>query len=538
MADFVKNSINQAQNAPQIITKEEAATLKKEYGPDLFNDLLKNNTIAIEENTKAIKDIKLQSQKNTEVEKKQIKSFSDAMKAFQDSLKSSFTAAMNKLATANVSYESFTGKQDINNIINKTAHGLKTITDKFGTLGTVMGAFIDTMRISAQVSLAANKNQVLNNQLYAQIFGFSSLSDQKLYSIKTTDFSKNLRNVAGKIYDWDKEGVPVLNNMLQSYNTANLSEGNVINRFSRSLMYNRANPNLANIYNTMLGQSGGSNDFIENSMALFSKTFMHNNLGLDKSLQQTKALYESNRRFNMSMGEAAGYIQKFNKQLQDGTLTLQDLTTMKNMVKGNSMGQNAGLGQMLLNAGLGTPKLLAAAGNPAKMAAVLREGGKEELDAVQKLLWDIASSTGLGTDQQAMGETLRDLYSKFGINLSDQQVKYISRGRNYSLQAGALAPSKKQPNIKEPKDELQDLLNKYSDQTTSNWDKISNQLSQDSKDLLGILNKIDSWLEDKTGTTLEKAVAKGLMSGFGMFSAGEGFYNQLSKHYLENSRNE
>ena len=76
---------------------------------------------------------------------------------------------------------------------------------------------------------------------------------------------------------------------------------------------------------------------------------------------------------------------------------------------------------------------MAAAGNPAKMAAVLREGGKEELDAVQKLFWDIASSTGLGTDRKAMGETLRNLYGQFGFNLSEKQVELISQGRNYSL---------------------------------------------------------------------------------------------------------
>jgi len=484
MADnnnFVRDSINQAQSTPQVITKQEAATFKKEYGADLFNDLLKNNTIAIEENTKAIKDIQSQDRKNAEQTKKQ-----------ENDKKSLLNTIATKLATINLSYESLTQKQDINNVINKTANGLKTITDKLGILSTTMGIFIDTMRIAAQVSFAANKNQIENNRLYTQLFGFSSLSGQGTYAVPATLFKSKLHAATGVNFDEKDEINPMLNIMAQSYNTANLSENTLLTRLRNSLAYNRVNPNLANIYNTMLGQSGGSNEFILNSMALFAKRFEHNNLGLDKSLQQTKALYESNRRFNMSMGEAAGYIQKFNKQLQDGTLTLQDLTTMKNMVKGNSMGQNAGLGQMLLNAGLGTPKLLTAAGNPAKMAVVLREGGKEELDAIQKLLWDIASSTGLGTDQQAMGETLRDLYSKFGINLSDQQVKYISRGRNYSLQAGALAPSKKQLITNEPKEAMAEVLSEYIKQTTTESDKITNKIKQDVSDLLGVVNVMEN----------------------------------------------
>ena len=499
MADFVKDSINRANGQPQVLTQEEAATLRKEYGSELFDDLLKKNTIAIEENTKAIKDMQTQEKKSISENQKQVKSLKDFFTGLNDK-------ALGRIEKLNLSYEKLKAPTNVEQVFGSAVNNVKQFGNYLKDFGGTLGAIGDRLNMIVtvaekgfQFSMALDKNQAENNKLFLQTRGLSALVGSQYYNKKVTSFENMLADVAGSRFNIEKEVKPTLTNMAQFYNVANLSDQALKNRLTSTLQYNANNPQLSDIYNIMSGQSGGSDTFIKGTLSLFTKSFEHNNLGLDKSLQQTKALYESNRRFNMSMGEAAGYIQKFNKQLQDGTLTLQDLTTMRNTVKNASLGQNAGLGQMLLNAGLGTPKLLAAAGNPAKMAAVLREGGKEELDAVQKLFWDIASSTGLGTDRKAMGETLRNLYGQFGFNLSEKQVELISQGRNYSLQSGSLTPKSSQQQI-DLANELQNVLDNNIDKTKTVLETLGNYLDKGSTKFLNAVNKFQSSVEQAART--------------------------------------
>lgn len=523
MADFVKDSINNAQNGPQVISKAEAEQFKKEYGPELYNDLIKKNTIAVEENTKAIKDMQSQNRKEAIDDQKQKKSLKDFFNDINNKL-------IGKIEKLNLSYESLKGPINLEKSIGSVSNNIRSFGNyikefggKFAAIGTSINQAALIVQKGIELSMALNQNQTENNKLFLQARGISALSSGLYHNASTQNFIDLLANTAGSEFNIEKQIKPTVGYMSQYYNLAALNDKQLQQRLRSTLELSTSNQNLADIYSVMSGQSGGSESFIKGSLSAFTNAFEKNNLGLDKSLQQTKSLYDSNRRFNMSMNEAAGYIQKFNKQLQDGTLTLQDVTVMRNAVKGYSTGQNAGIGQALLNAGLGTPALLAAAGDPFKIAAVMREGKKPELDAMQKYLWDIAASQG-STDRQSMGERLRNLYSSFaGINLSDEQIRLVSQGRNYSLQAGALAPASAKQQEEFDK-QLQNILDNNLDKTTTIFERVSNSLDKSTTKFLNAVNKFQGKVEKMAGNItgdVQNLLQLGITTGI--------FENKLAK---------
>lgn len=478
MADFVKDQMNQSQTATE---KQNV------------NDQVAINKATLETLSNVLQDILNQLKSDARQDKKD----EQTKKSLLDFLKSKLVATPEKTAELLNLQNSLGKKSSFMGVVNSAGDSIKKFSNElkglggniaqFGRILGAAGLFIQTA-ISNMILL--DNNQTKTNDLYLQTHGLSALNNDKFYSYSRNKFSKDMLKAVGNYYDEETTQKAMLS-LKNYYNLNNLSDEDIIERTRKTLGYNRLSPQLQDVYNTMLGQSGGNQRFIESSLGLMTQKFDKSDLGMDKSLQQTKSLYESNRRLGMSMNEAAGYVLKFNKQLQDGVLTLQDLTMMKNTVQNKSLGEDAGLAQMLLNSGLGTKKLISAAGNPFKMASIIRQGGKDELDAIQKMFWDLSENYNFGNDREARGEYLRDLYSKFGFNLSKEQVRLVSRGRNSSLQAGSIAPKKGTPSMSaDIKLNTQTGLNE--ELTTSLEDKLTNDINNGKKVLLTTINDFQS----------------------------------------------
>ena len=478
MADFVKDQMNQSQTATEKQNVNDQVAINKETLDALSNIL---------------QDILNQLKNDARQDKKD----EQTKKSILDFLKSKLAATPEKLAeklnlqNSLGKKSSFMGVVDsASNGIKKFANELKGLGGNFARFGSMLNIAIITLQSIISNMILLDNNQTKTNDFYLQTHGLSALNNDKFYSYSRNKFRKDVLKLANRYYDEEAVQNAMLN-LKKYYNLNNLSDEDVLERTRKTLSYNRLSPQLQDVYNTMLGQSGGNQRFIESSLGLMTQKFDKSDLGMDRSLQQTKALYESNRRLGMSMNEAAGYVLKFNKQLQDGVLTLQDLTMMKNAVQNKSLGEDAGLAQMLLNSGLGTKKLISAAGNPFKMASIIRQGGKDELDAIQKMFWDLSENYNFGNDREARGEYLRDLYSKFGFNLSKEQVRLVSRGRNSSLQAGSVAPKKGTPSMSaDMKLNTQAGLNE--ELTTSLEDKLTNDINNGKKILLTTINDFQS----------------------------------------------
>lgn len=424
MPDIISEQIKNSQNNPQILTQKEAKELQKEVGDETYQKMIQDNIIAIKELLQNNNKLENKSNKNEEQDKN--KKEQDRVKAEQ---------RHQQLIS---SLRSFSGdiKSSISSITNAGMNKLSDLLGASGSIGKIAQAAFEAARVGVNLSFAIDKMQTQRNIEYLKSHNLNNVYDANFVKSANDFYLKSLDR--GIDYGMNPDEVKSANKELQStINMKNLEDWQQLrtqddyykltNKNVRAV-----NPEFAELYKTMIGQGGLSSQSAYANLNAFNRSFEFSSLGTERSLQLSKQLFESNRRFNMSMNSAAGYINKFNAELQRGTSTLSDITSVRTTLKTKGSGDLAGLGQMIVNMGLGTPEMNKAAGNPFALASILRRGDPTTIDRLQQTLDNIATSAGFGKGVKGRDEYLRNLYNNFGFSLNEDLLARVTRGSKIS----------------------------------------------------------------------------------------------------------
>ena len=472
MVDFIQDQIKNSQKNPQVLTRSEAKQLQKEVGDETYQKMISDNIITIKEILQSNNKIESKSFKNEE---------RDINKKEQDRVK---TEQRHQQLIA--SLRSFSG--DIKSSINSLTNiGLNKISDLLGTggsIGKLAQAAFEAARIGVKLSFVIDQMQKQRNIEYLKMHSLSSAGDPN-FTAKANKYYMRILD-RGIDYGISKDEVNNLNQELgTSINMRRLNDNQQLK--TAFDYYGIANKNFraaagtgfSELYKTMLAQDGSSTTGAFANLSAFNRIFEYSQLGTEKSLQLSKQLYESNRRFNMSMNTAAGYISKFNNELQKGTSTLSDITSVHTTLKMKGSGDLAGLGQMIINMGLGTEEMNKIAGNPFALASLLRKGDQESIDALQNTFDAIATGAGFGKGVKGRDEYLRNLYGLYGFSLNEDLLAKVTQGDTISASDLGIKKKKgetpEQAKEREAK-EFTDLMLKVNRETVSANDTYEAQM--------------------------------------------------------------
>lgn len=423
MADFIQDQIKNNQNNPQVLTKSEAKQLQKEVGDETYQKMISDNIITIKEILQNNNKIESKSLKNEEQDKN--KKEQDRAKIEQ------------RHQQLIASLRSFSGdiKSSISSLTNT---GLNKISDLLGGYaGKLTQAAFEAARVGVKLSFVIDAMQKQRNIEYLKTHSLSSAGDPNFVTKANKYYTKLLDR--GIDYGMNKDEVDTaMQELGSSMNMKRLKDHEqlktafdyfgIANKSFRAA----AGSGFSELYKTMLAQGGLSSKGAFANLNAFNRAFEYSPLGTEKSLQLSKQLYESNRRFHMSMNESAGYINKFNKELQAGTSTLSDITAVKTTLKTKGSGDLAGLGQMIVNMGLGTDEMNKAAGNPFALAEILRKGDQSTIDALQQAMDKIAEGANFGQGTEGRSDYLRNLWSNFGFSLNEDIINKLTAGESIS----------------------------------------------------------------------------------------------------------
>lgn len=504
MADFVKDSINQAAGNPddrkkpsktQILTQEEAKKLELEIGPEAFQKMIQDNIIAI-------KNI-LQKNNKTSEESKKI--FNDILKSIKIDIYKKMSDSLN--------FQNLNQKANFENSLSSTFNSIKNfgnelkgLSGTIGKLGSVLSFIIPAIDQGIKNAIFLEKNQIETNKRYLSIRGISSLNQGSFFGNKQNNFERMVEDIGKTPYKTysTEETWNTLMNMGKYYNTAQLNATELYQRGRDTLRLNNINPALSDIYNQMFAKGQGNRNQIMSSLDMYLYKFEKNSLGLDKSLQQTKQLQDINSKYGFTINQAAGYINKFNEQLQKGTLSLQDLTILPQTLQNASMAQNAGLGQEMLNAGFGTKRLRQAAGNPILTAAIMRNAGDEELEAMQNYFKFLMNSTGFTGTPEERAEMLGFMFqNRAGINLNKEQKNILAKGGTITAKSLQAKNYNKVSNTDIDYSLLESTLIAAEKNLTSTTDNISEDLNKVKDNIKTTLNELNKSFGDLASDILQ-----------------------------------
>lgn len=544
MADFVQEQIKNSQNNPQVLTKSEAKQLQKEVGDETYQKMISDNIITIKEILQSNNKIESKSFKNEEQDKN--KKEQDRVKAEQ---------RHQQLIS---SLRSFSGdiKSSINSITNA---GLNKISDLLGTggsIGKIAQAAFEAARVGVKLSFIIDQMQKQSNIEYLKTHSLSSAGDPNFVAKANKYYTRLLDR--GIDYGMnDTEVKAAMQELGSSINMKRLKDHEQLNTaFDYFGIANKsfraaAGSGFSELYKTMLAQGGLSSIGAFANLNTFNRSFEYSSLGTEKSLQLSKQLYESNRRFHMSINESASYINKFNKELQAGTSTLSDITAVKTTLKTKGSGDLAGLGQMIVNMGLGTPEMNKATGNPFVLAEILRKAEPETIERLQQAMDKIAEGRGYGIGVQGRSEYLRNLWSNFGFSLNEDIINKLTAGKpisgydlGFKTKKGETPEQAKEREAKE----FTDLMLKVNKETVKASDtyeaqmiklvqEISGKLGKEQDDLIKgkAVNPIvnpSAWIDEFKRRYNEQGLSKTAIQAM----LGDNLYNLITNYITKKDR--
>lgn len=476
MADFIQDQINETkkQNQQNVNINNETLVSLTNILQDILNQL------------------KSQTKKQDEVKKETIN--------LKDILKNTKNDLYQKIFNS-TNFQKLKENTNFENILSSTFNGVKNFADQLkmlegniGKFGAMLGTITIAIDQGIKNAIFLERNQIATNQRYLAIRGISSLNQGQFFGTQQNQFERMVETIGktpDKTYSTE-ETWQTLMNMNKYYNTAKLSQSALFQRGRDTLRLGNISENLSDMYNQMLGRSQGTRNQVMNSLDMYLAKFEKNSLGLDKSLQQTKQLQDINAKYGFTMNQAAGYVNKFNDQLQKGTLSLQDLTILTSTLKSGSMAQNAGLGQEMLNAGFGTKRLRQAAGNPILTAAIMRNAGNDELEAMQDYFQFLMNSTGFNGTPEERAEMLGFMFqNRAGITLNDEQRKILAKGGKITARALQAPDYNQSSDFSVDYSKLSNTLTSAEQNLTSSVDDISESLKKGKENLLITLNELN-----------------------------------------------
>lgn len=425
MPDFIQDQIKNSQNNPQVLTKSEAKQLQKEVGDEAYQKMISDNIITIKEILQGNNKIENKSLKNEEQDKN---------KKEQDRVK---TEQRHQQLIA--SLRSFSGdiKSSISSLTNAGLNKISDLLGSSGKIGMLAQAAFEAVRVGVKLSFVIDQMQKQRNIEYLKMHSLNNAGNPNFVAKANAYYMKMLDR--GIDYGMnDVESKAAMQELSSSMNMRRLSDNQQLKTafdyfgIANKNFREAAGAGFSELYKTMLAQGGLSSTEAFANLNAFNRSFEFSSLGTEKSLQLSKQLYESNRRFHMSINESAGYINKFNKELQAGTSTLSDITAVKTTLKTKGSGDLAGLGQMIVNMGLGTPEMNKVAGNPFALAEILRKGEPETIERLQQAMDKIAEGSGYGNGVQGRSEHLRNLWSNFGFSLNEDIINKLTAGKPIS----------------------------------------------------------------------------------------------------------
>lgn len=543
MADFIQEQIKNSQNNPQVLTKSEAKQLQKEVGDETYQKMINDNIITIKEILQSNNKIESKSLKNEEQDKN--KKEQDRVKIEQ------------RHQQLIASLRSFSGdiKSSISSLTNTGLNKLSDLLGAGGSIGKLAQTAFEAARVGVKLSFVIDQMQKQRNIEYLKMHSLSSAGDPNFVAKANKYYMRMLDR--GIDYGMNPDEVKSANKELQStINMKNLEDWQQLrtqddyykltNKNVRAV-----NPEFAELYKTMIGQGGLSSQSAYANLNAFNRSFEFSSLGTERSLQLSKQLFESNRRFNMSMNSAAGYINKFNAELQRGTSTLSDITSVRTTLKTKGSGDLAGLGQMIVNMGLGTPEMNKVAGNPFALASLLRKGDPDTINKLQETFDAIATGAGFGKGVKGRDEYLRNLWSNFGFSLNEDLLAKVTRGDTIS--AFDLGIKKKQGETPEEAKEREareftDLMLKVNRETVSASDtyeaqmlklveNISTYLGKEQDDLIkgktiNPITNTSAWIDEFKRRYNEQGLSKTAIQAM----LGDNLYNLITNYITKKDR--
>lgn len=507
MADFIQNQINQSNN--------DIPQNKNDVGQDSFQKVVLENLNLIKDYLLGINKSETKSNKNEEQEKN--KKEQDRIKAEQ---------RHQQLVSA---LRSFSG--DLQSTVSSlTNTGINKISDLLGAggkIGMLAQAAIEAVRVGVKISFMIDRMQTQQNIQYLKSHSLNNIYNSNFVDNVNDFYLKSLSR--GVDYGMKPEEVDAANQELNStMNMRKLEDWQqlrtqqdfyrIANKGARAV-----NPEFAELYKTMLGQGGLSSQSAYANLNAFNRSFEFSSLGTERSLQMSKQLYEANRRYHQSINESAGYIHKFNRELQAGTSTLSDITAIKTTLKTKNSGDLAGLGQMIVNMGHGTQAMINASGNPFAMAEILRKGDRQTINSLQDTMDSIAEGAGFGKGAKGRSEYLRNLWGSFGFSFNEDILNKLTKGQRVSAyDLGIKIKEGETPEQAKEREanEFARLLQNIDEKTIAAGDTYEAQM-------LKGMRTITSWIgEQQNDLTTGKAINP--------ITNPKGYFDEFKKRYKEN----
>lgn len=152
---------------------------------------------------------------------------------------------------------------------------------------------------------------------------------------------------------------------------------------------------------------------------------------IQKFIDNINSISNQSIKYGGTLEYAEGLMAKFGKEVNKGTISLENLTAVSRGIANGSVQQNAGLASYLLQTGNLPAEAMKFAGSPLGLSGWIRNNA--ENNSVQRGLENAVrqemAQMGL-SDTESKQEYFRMRYSSFGFNLDKKQYEKLARGES------------------------------------------------------------------------------------------------------------
>ena len=403
LRDSIKNAQNIVQNmfkqsfgdpsATQKYTAETSKTFdlvnrQLKLQKEIIEKLVKTNKDALQEKLKEIKSIEKEIEKREKLNKTIEKSADGITKLFSGDLKGGLTSFISGLKGAGVILAGL-----------KIAGAAFEAQARNNLLSAQIGGGFNNPNIATGFRLSLGRYTSLDN---ANVENYANYVSQNFNTVGSPERANQLASMRAQASNYFQGRVS--QGTLDALLPSAIRRGQVQN----------------------LGMAGQLVQYIEQGA---QKT----GVSQDRFVKNLGAVNDAVAQYEVDIEKVGGLLSKFGKEVDKGTISLQQLVAVQNAIAGGSTEQNAGLGALLLQSGRLPADAMKYAGNPLALAGWMRANAfrSDVVKGVEGQVRNEAYSMGLN-DPLARSEYFRMRYQSWGYNISNEQAKQLGQGGSLS----------------------------------------------------------------------------------------------------------
>lgn len=319
--------------------------------------------------------------------------------------------------------------KSINGLVNLLSGNLQ---GAFSSLINSLGKYGRIVESGLKIANFAFEAQARNNRLTAQIgagynnpqaalqfrgalYGFTNLSNENVQNYANY-ISENFNTVGNPQLAIQRARMRA---EFGNYFQGRVSQGTTDTLLSNALRRGQI---------SNLGTAGQLAQYIEQGA-------LRSNVSQERFTRNINAVNDAVAQYEVDIEKVGGLMTKFGKEVDKGTISLQQLTAVQSSIAGGSTEQNAGLAALLMQSGRLPSDALKYAGSPLGLAGWLRRNAfrSDVIKGVEGQVRNEAYSIGLNNPLER-SEYFRMRYQSLGYNISNKQAEILGQGGSLSAQ--------------------------------------------------------------------------------------------------------